>query len=182
MQTAVEDRLSLELDLRHAIERHEYFLVYQPIFELESGRVIGVEALLRWEHPERGIVQPDAFIPLLEETKLIVDVGRWVLDEACRQAQEWCLSERSMYVSVNVSARQLDGNHLVHDIEAALADTNLAPSALVIELTETAIMHDAHSTANQLARSRSSGSALRSTTSAPATRRSRTCGSSPSTS
>jgi diguanylate cyclase (GGDEF)-like protein len=150
MQTAVEDRLSLELDLRTAIERHEYFLVYQPIFDLESGRVLGVEALLRWEHPARGIVQPDAFIPLLEETKLIVDVGRWVLEEACRQAQEWCLAQRDMYVSVNVSARQLDGDHLVHDIRAALADTKLAPSALVIELTETAIMHDARSTANQL--------------------------------
>ena len=82
MQTAVEDRLTLELDLRGALERGEYYLVYQPIFELESGRVLGVEALLRWNHPVRGSVQPDAFIPLLEETKLIVDVGRWVIDEA----------------------------------------------------------------------------------------------------
>jgi diguanylate cyclase (GGDEF)-like protein len=150
MQTAVEDRLTLELDLRGALERGEYFLVYQPIFELESGIVLGVEALLRWKHPQRGIVQPDAFIPLLEETKLIIDVGRWVIQEACRQAQEWRLDERSMYVSVNVSARQLDGDHLIRELRSALDATGLAPSNLVIELTETAIMHDADATACQL--------------------------------
>ena len=91
MQAAVEDRLTLELDLRNACERDEFFLVYQPIFDLESGNALGVEALLRWNHPTRGIVQPDAFIPLLEETKQIVEVGRWVLAEACRQAAEWRL-------------------------------------------------------------------------------------------
>jgi diguanylate cyclase (GGDEF)-like protein len=150
MQTAVEDRLTLELDARAALDRSEYFLMYQPIFELESGRVLGVEALVRWNHPTRGLVQPDAFIPLLEETKLIVDVGRWVVEEACRQAQEWRLPERDMYVSVNVSARQLDGDHLVRDLRRALEATALPPSALVIELTETAIMHDAEATAHQL--------------------------------
>ena len=108
MQAAVEDRLTLELDLRARVERGEFFLMYQPIFDLETGRVLGVEALLRWNHPARGVVQPDTFIPLLEETKQIVEVGRWVLDEACRQAAEWRLPERGMYVSVNVSARQLD--------------------------------------------------------------------------
>ncbi len=88
--------------------------------------MLGVEALLRWKHPVRGIVQPDSFIPLLEETKLIVDVGRWVIDEASRQAQEWQLAERGMYVSVNVSARQLDGDHLVRDLRNALERTGLA--------------------------------------------------------
>jgi len=150
MQTAVEDRLTLELDARGALERGEYFLMYQPIFELESGRVLGVEALVRWNHPRRGLVQPDAFIPMLEETKLIVDVGRWVIEEACRQAQEWHLADRDMYVSVNVSARQLDGDHLVRDLARALEATGLPPAALVIELTETAIMHDAEATALQL--------------------------------
>jgi diguanylate cyclase (GGDEF)-like protein len=150
MQEAVEDRLTLELDLRGALERGEYALVYQPIFELESGRVLGVEALLRWNHGGRGVVQPDDFIPLLEETKLIIDVGRWVIQEACRQAKEWKLDERDMYVSVNVSARQLDGDHLAHDLRDALEATGLEASALVIELTETAIMHDAHATALQL--------------------------------
>jgi diguanylate cyclase (GGDEF)-like protein len=150
MQTAVEDRLTLELDLRGALDRNEYFLVYQPIFELETGAPLGVEALLRWQHPERGLVQPDAFIPLLEETKLIVDVGRWVINEAARQAQEWRLADRNMYVSVNVSARQLDGDHLVRDLRTALETTGLPPQGLVIELTETAIMYDANATALQL--------------------------------
>jgi diguanylate cyclase (GGDEF)-like protein len=150
MQTAVEDRLTLELDLRGALERGEYFLVYQPIFELESGRVLGLEALLRWKHPERGLVQPDDFVPSLEESKQIVDVGRWVIQEACRQGQAWRVAERNMYVSVNVSARQLDGELLLQELQRALETTGLPPSALVIELTETAIMYDAESTARQL--------------------------------
>ena len=150
MHTAVEDRLTLELDLRGALERGEYFLVYQPIFELESGRVLGLEALLRWKHPVRGLVQPDDFIPSLEESKQIVDVGRWVIHEACRQGQVWRVAERNMYVSVNVSARQLDGELLVHELRRALETTGLPASALVIELTETAIMYDAESTARQL--------------------------------
>ncbi len=152
MQTAVEDRLTLELDLRGALDRNEYYLVYQPIFELESGRVLGIEALLRWNHPERGVVQPDAFIPLLEETKLIIDVGGWVLREATRQAQEWRLADRGMYVSVNVSARQLDGDRLVQELECALTASGLPATGLVIELTETAIMYDAVATARQLER------------------------------
>ena len=119
MQTAVEDRLTLELDLRAAIDRGEFFLMYQPIFDLDSGRVLGVEALVRWNHPVRGIVQPDTFIPILEETKQIIEVGRWVLNEACRQAAAWHLQERNMYVSVNVSARQLDDDHLIDDLRAA---------------------------------------------------------------
>jgi diguanylate cyclase (GGDEF)-like protein len=150
MQAAVEDRLTLELELRTATERNEFFLVYQPIFDLESGRVLGVEALLRWRHPTRGIVQPDTFIPVLEETHQIVDVGRWVLHEACRQAAEWRLPERDMYVSVNVSARQLDNHRLVEDLRAALTASGLDASGLVIEITETAIMRDAEMTARQL--------------------------------
>jgi len=150
MQTAVQDRLTLELDLRAAVERDEFFLVYQPIFDLDSGRVLGVEALLRWEHPERGVVQPDSFVPLLEETNQIVEVGRWVLTEACRQAAEWNLPDRDMYVSVNVSARQLDDQLLAGDIQRALTSADLEGSALVIEITETALMRDAELTARQL--------------------------------
>ncbi len=150
MQDAVQDRLTLELDLRAASERSEFFLVYQPIFDLENGRALGVEALLRWNHPTRGEVQPDSFIPLLEETKQIVEVGRWVLNEACRQAAVWQLPDRNMYVSVNVSARQLDDEHLVADLQHALAASGLSPSSLVIEVTETAIMRDATLTASQL--------------------------------
>ncbi len=150
MQAAVEDRLTLELDLRAGFERGEFFLMYQPIFDLENGRVLGVEALLRWNHPSRGVVQPDTFIPLLEETNQIVHVGRWIMTEACRQAVEWHLPERDMYVSVNVSARQLDDQNLVEDLRATLTATGLDPSALVIEITETAIMRDADATARQL--------------------------------
>ena len=150
MQAAVEDRLTLELDLRAASERGEFFLMYQPIFNLEDGRVLGVEALLRWNHPTRGVVQPDAFIPLLEETNQIVHVGSWILTEACRQAVEWKLPERNMYVSVNISARQLDDQNLVEELHRTLSETGLDPSALVIEITETAIMRDAEATARQL--------------------------------
>ena len=125
--------------------------MYQPIFDLENGRVLGVEALVRWNHPTRGVVQPDTFIPLLEETKQIVEVGRWVLNEACRQAAEWRLPERDMYVSVNVSARQLD-DAAPRRRPARRARRRRAsiPSALVIEITETAIMRDAEMTARQL--------------------------------
>jgi EAL domain-containing protein (putative c-di-GMP-specific phosphodiesterase class I) len=112
--------------------------------------VLGVEALLRWSHPTRGVVQPDSFIPLLEETNQIVRVGSWILTEACRQAVEWNLPERDMYVSVNVSARQLDDENLVENLRSTLAATGLDPSALVIEITETAIMRDADATARRL--------------------------------
>jgi EAL domain-containing protein (putative c-di-GMP-specific phosphodiesterase class I) len=124
--------------------------MYQPIFNLEDGRVLGVEALLRWNHPTRGVVQPDTFIPLLEETHQIVHVGSWILTEACRQAVEWNLPDRNIYVSVNVSARQLDDQNLVENLRRTLTETGLDPSALVIEITETAIMRDADATARQL--------------------------------
>jgi diguanylate cyclase (GGDEF)-like protein len=150
MQTAVQDRLSLELDLRTAIAHDQFFIEYQPIFDLDSGRVLGVEALLRWNHPRRGIVQPDAFVPLLEETSQIVEVGRWVLNQACHRAAQWNLAERDMYVSVNVSARQLDDQLLSVDIQHALNASGLAASSLVIEITETAIMRDSSLTARQL--------------------------------
>jgi diguanylate cyclase (GGDEF)-like protein len=150
MQTAVQDRLALELDLRAAVERNEFFLVYQPIFDLDNGRVLGVEALLRWQHPERGVVQPDTFVSLLEETNQIVGVGRWVLQEACSQAVRWRLPERDMYVSVNVSARQLDDQLLAADLQHALTSAGLEGSSLVIEITETAMMRDAQATARQL--------------------------------
>ena len=119
MQTAVEDRLTLELDLRGR-DRAERVLPRVPA-DLRPRHRAACSASrrsLRWNHPTRGIVQPDTFIPLLEETKQIVDVGRWVLTEACRQAAAWQLHERDMYVSVNVSARQLDDDHLVDDLRA----------------------------------------------------------------
>jgi EAL domain-containing protein (putative c-di-GMP-specific phosphodiesterase class I) len=124
--------------------------MYQPIFDLDTRAPLGVEALIRWNHPRHGLVQPNSFIPVLEETKMIVDVGRWVLEEACRKAVEWDLPARGMYMSVNLSARQLDDDGLVDDIRAALEATGLEARALVLEVTETAIMRDAQATALRL--------------------------------
>jgi len=151
MQTAVRDRLELEMDLRGALERDEYFLMYQPVYDLQTGEMCSVEALLRWRHPTRGIVQPDTFVPILEETRMIVDVGRWVLDQACRQAAAWHAGGQQLGVAVNASARQLDLDSFVEDIRATLASSGLEANALTIEITETAIMHDAEATARRLA-------------------------------
>ncbi len=106
---------------------------------------------MRWRHPVRGIVQPDTFVPILEETRMIVDVGRWVLDQACRQAVSWHAAGQQIGIAVNASARQLDLDSFVEDIRSTLASTGLEPSALTIEITETAIMHDAAATARRLA-------------------------------
>jgi EAL domain-containing protein (putative c-di-GMP-specific phosphodiesterase class I) len=114
-------------------------------------RPIGVEALIRWNHKVRGVVQPDGFIPLLEETGLITEVGRWVLQEACRQAGAWHEAGYPIGMAVNVSARQLDGDQLVSDIEEALADSGLDAAALTIEITETTLMRNVDETVRRLA-------------------------------
>ena len=118
MQETVQNRVELEMDLRAALENDEFFLAYQPTIDLDSMAPTGVEALLRWRHPERGVMQPDAFIPILEESGLIVEIGRWVLDEACRQGAAWRAAGHPVGMSVNVSARQLDDERIVTDIEA----------------------------------------------------------------
>ena len=111
----------------------------------------GVEALIRWKHPARGIVQPDAFIPLLEETGLITEVGRWVIETACQQGAAWRQAGHEITVAVNVSARQLDSDELIGDIEGSLARSGLEPAALTIEITETTLMRNAEQTARRLA-------------------------------
>ena len=151
MQTAVQTRMELEMDLRVALEADEFFLVYQPTFSLQDMRPTGVEALIRWNSPTRGVVQPDNFISLLEETGLIVAVGRWVLREACGQAVRWRDSGHPIGVAVNVSAKQLDRDEFVGDVRSVLAETGLEASSLTIEITETAIMHDTEATAIRLA-------------------------------
>jgi diguanylate cyclase (GGDEF)-like protein len=150
MQATLQRRLLMQTDLREALARDELFLLYQPTIDLQSERVVGVEALIRWRHPARGVVAPDIFIPLAEETGLIVPIGRWVLVEACKQAAVWSDESRSVQVSVNVSARQLDHKNLLEDVQRALADSQLEPTSLTLEITETALMHDADSTAEQL--------------------------------
>ncbi len=151
MQDAVQSRLELEMDLREACEREQFFLVYQPTFDLQSMSPTGVEALLRWQSPHRGQVLPDAFVPLLEETGMIVEVGRWVLEEACRQGAAWRAAGHAIGMSVNVSARQLETEAFVGHVREALADSGLDPAALTLEITETTIMRDTAQTVRRLA-------------------------------
>jgi diguanylate cyclase (GGDEF)-like protein len=150
MQTAVRDRVSLDTDLRLAVERDEFFLVYQPILDLRSSGITGVEALIRWQHPTRGVVAPNDFIPLLEQSGLIVPVGRWVLDEACRQLGDWHRAGHQLDMSVNVSARQLDTDSFVDDVAAALAVSGVSPASLILEITESTIMADTQMTIRRL--------------------------------
>jgi diguanylate cyclase (GGDEF)-like protein len=151
MQTAVQSRMELEMDLRMAMENDEFFLVYQPTFNLQDMSPTGMEALIRWNSPTRGTVQPNEFIALLEETELIVEIGRWVLLEACRQGVCWREAGHPIGVAVNVSARQLDTDEFVADVERALRATGLEPDALTVEITETALMRDIERTAMRLA-------------------------------
>jgi diguanylate cyclase (GGDEF)-like protein len=150
MQTAVQDRLTLEMDLADALDRDELFLLYQPTFDLQSEKVIGVEALIRWRHPTRGVTPPVEFIPIAEESGLILPIGRWVLEEACRQAAIWHRQGHRIGMSVNVSGRQLDRNELIEDVRRALQQSGLDPASLTLEITETTLMRDAEATAQRL--------------------------------
>ena len=150
MQDAVQTRMELEMDLRVALENEEFSLVYQPTFDLSDMSPTGVEALIRWNSPTRGTVQPDDFIPLLEETGLITQIGKWVLEEACRQGAAWRAAGHRIGMAVNVSARQLDTDQLIGDIESALSESGLDPGALTIEITETTLMRNADETARRL--------------------------------
>ena len=151
MQDKMQNRMELEMDLREALPNEEFHLVYQPTFGLDDMRPNAVEALIRWQHPRRGLVQPDAFIPLLEETGLITEVGAWVLEEACRQSATWKTAGYPIDVAVNVSGRQLDDDRLIADIEGALSASGLAAAALTIEITETTLMRNTEETARRLA-------------------------------
>ncbi len=157
MHTAVQDRHLLEMDLREALASDQYRLVYQPIFNLAGGQTTGVEALLRWVHPDRGTVQPAAFIPLLEESGMIIEVGRWVLDQACLQGARWHAMGYELDVSVNVSTRQLETERLVDDVRAALQSSGFAASSLTLEVTETAIMRNVAEVVPRLAALKATG-------------------------
>ena len=141
LREAVRNRIELENGLRQAVEQGDFELHYQPIVDLASGRVRGCEALLRWRHPERGLVSPATFIPIAEESFLIVAIGRWVLQQATRDLARWrAEGHTDLYVSVNVSARQLLDVGLLDDVIDALAASDVPGSALVIELTESALV------------------------------------------
>jgi diguanylate cyclase (GGDEF)-like protein len=150
MEDEVQSRLEIEMDLQSALENDEFFLVYQPTFDLNTMTPTGVEALIRWRRPGRGVVEPDGFIPMLEETKMIVEVGAWVLTEACRQAAKWQEEGRALGLSVNVSALQLDTDDLLDHVGEALEASGLVPEALTLEITETTLMSNAEETARRL--------------------------------
>ena len=146
------ERLALERDLQGALERGEYAVQYQPIVALATGRIAEVEALVRWRHPVRGNVPPDSFIPLLEESGLIVPLGRWVLRQACRQARVWNEEQgHALTVAVNLSAREFQDAALAADVAQILAGAGLAPRRLRLEITERLAMRDAPATAATLA-------------------------------
>jgi diguanylate cyclase (GGDEF)-like protein len=159
MHTAVVERLEIEADLRRATERDELLLHYQPIIELATGRITGVEALLRWAHPRRGLVMPLEFIPLAEETRLILDLGRWALREACRQAARWRADPRTdrPWVSVNLSGLQLLDPRLDAEVAAALAESGLEPASLTLEITETVLVQDVAAAVDRLEKLRALG-------------------------
>ncbi|HTQ69112.1 MAG TPA: bifunctional diguanylate cyclase/phosphodiesterase, partial [Solirubrobacteraceae bacterium] len=152
MNSGARDRPQLEADLRAAAQSpdEQFGLLYQPIYELKSGSIVGVEALIRWRHPQRQVVSPDSFIPLAEDTGLIVPIGRWVLGEACRQAAEWNRGEQRIGIAVNVSAYQLGRRDFVEDVRRALADSAIEPSLLTLEITETMLMYDLDATRENL--------------------------------
>jgi diguanylate cyclase (GGDEF)-like protein len=151
MREAAETRMELETDLRNALVSDQFFLVYQPIFDLDGMRPTGVEALIRWRHPTRGVVEPQSFIALLEGTGMIIEVGRWVLREACRQGARWRAAGYQVAMAVNVSGRQLDGTDFVREVRDALAESGLDARSLTLEITETTIMRNMEEARRRLA-------------------------------
>ncbi len=150
MRRAVVAKAELEADLRHALDRGEFIVQYQPVVDLNTREVAGAEALVRWRHPRRGMLTPSAFLPLAEETGLIADVDAWVLDTACAVAARWQELRPGFTVSVNVAADRFARTDLVGAVADALADTGLPPSCLTLELTETALVADAEATISRL--------------------------------
>ncbi|HLZ31456.1 MAG TPA: EAL domain-containing protein [Chloroflexota bacterium] len=153
-------RLDLERELGGALERGELEVQYQPVYELATGSLVGAEALLRWHHPRWGLVAPDRFIPIAEQTGLIVPIGRWVIDQACAQAREWLddgVADMRFEMSVNLSGCQLQHPHLTHDVQRALENAGLAAHQLVLEVTESTAMADVQVSLEVLRRLRALG-------------------------
>jgi EAL domain-containing protein (putative c-di-GMP-specific phosphodiesterase class I) len=158
MGTAVLERHGLKEELRLAIEREQLRLYFQPIVDLDTGLTVATEALVRWEHPRRGLVAPSEFVPLAEETGLILSLGQWVLEEACQQARAWEDDHESeIAVHVNLSAVELRDRNLTERVRATLDRTGLDPRRLVFEITETLLLDDADTVRNTLAELRDIG-------------------------
>jgi diguanylate cyclase (GGDEF)-like protein/PAS domain S-box-containing protein len=159
MQERVAARLRLETELRDAVEQEQFRVHYQPIVNLETARIVGVEALIRWEHPERGLLRPAEFVSVAEDTGLIVPLGKWVLGEACAQAARWQRADagRMLSVAVNLSPRQLKDPQLLDAVSTALADAKLSPTALTIEITEDLLLDDSALARTRLAQLRGLG-------------------------
>ena len=159
MAARAHERLDLEIELRRALDHDELMVYYQPIHDLASGVISSVEALVRWQHPERGIIFPDAFIPVAEETGQIVEIGDWVLREACRQVRAWDedYGDEQLAVSVNLSPRQLQQEVFVSRVAAVLSETGLAAERLKLEITEGVIMEDSEATIAMLTALRALG-------------------------
>ena len=150
MHTALVRRLALEGELQRAVEREQLVLHYQPIVGLRTGKLVGVEALLRWQHPDRGLLPPGEFIPIAEDSGLIVPIGRWVLRAACRQAAAWQAHHPALAMGVNLSSVQIGQRALPGEVADVLDDTGLDPRSLMLEITETVLMQDTESTTDRL--------------------------------
>jgi diguanylate cyclase (GGDEF)-like protein len=151
MESTLRHQVEIGADLLGALDEHQYRLAYQPIYDLADLTLVGFEALLRWDHPSLGVIRPDTFIPLLETSGRIVDVGRWVLDAACQQMADWHALDSTIGISVNVSGRQIDDEVIVADVRNALEASHLAPRALTIEVTESSLLQKRATAARRLA-------------------------------
>jgi EAL domain-containing protein (putative c-di-GMP-specific phosphodiesterase class I) len=140
MNNKIIERRRLETDLRSAIEHGELRLYYQPRYRLADGQMVGAEALVRWQHPERGLVSPDTFIPIAEQTGLIIPLSNWVISTACQQATQW---PADLFLSINLSTIEFKGGNLVERIEKALVDSRIRPSRVELEITESVMLEDA---------------------------------------
>ena len=178
MDAHMQARCKLQLDLRKALANGEFELYYQPLVNLERDEICGLEALLRWHHPERGFVSPAEFIPLAEETGLIVPLGEWAMRQACAAAARW---PEHIKVAINLSANQFKNRHLVETVFSALAASGLPARRLELEITESVLLQNNEATLATLHQLRALGVRIAWTISAPATRRSATCAASPST-
>jgi EAL domain-containing protein (putative c-di-GMP-specific phosphodiesterase class I) len=146
MHAMIRERHELGAQLQRAVELDQMRLVYQPIVALDSGRLAGVEALARWQHPELGLIQPGDFIGIAEDNGAILQIGRWILREACRMAGDWGPDHRSMFLCVNVSAREIQQPRFVEAVQEALTRAALEPERLHLEITETALLQATPST------------------------------------